>query len=58
MLSTEMVDKVSDSFTETAMALNGIEDGMHSYTRVVGLLLRYYDGSYEVQQVLARENIS
>lgn len=56
VLSTELVNKVSDSFTETMMALNGVEDGMRSYARVVELLLRYYDGSHEIQQILARDN--
>ena len=53
MIKTEVVDKVSDKLSETTLVLNGIEDGMLSYTRVVGLLLHYYDGSIEVQQMLA-----
>ncbi len=53
MIRTEVVDKVSDKLSETSMVLNGIEDGVLSYTRVVGLLLHYYDGSLEVQQTLA-----
>lgn len=53
MIKTEVVDKVSDKLSETSMVLNGIEDGVLSYTRVVGLLLHYYDGSLEVQQTLA-----
>lgn len=54
MLQTEIVDKVSDKISETTMVLNGVEDGVLSYTRVVGLLLHYYDGSAEVQQTLAQ----
>ena len=53
VISTEVVDKVSDKLSETSMVLNGVEDGILSYTRVVGLLLHYYDGSPEVQEVLA-----
>ncbi len=53
VIRTEIVDKVSDKFTETTMVLNGIEDGIRSYTRVVQLLLHYYDGSPELQQLLS-----
>ncbi len=53
VVKTEVVDKVSDKFSETALVLNGVEDGVLSYTRVVGLLLHYYDGSLEVQETLA-----
>ena len=53
VVKTEVVDKVSDKFSETALILNGVEDGVLSYTRVVGLLLYYYDGSLEVQETLA-----
>lgn len=53
MIKTEVVDKVSDKLSETSMVLNGVQDGILSYTRVVGLLLHYYDGSAEIQQVLA-----
>ena len=52
VISTEIVDKVSDKLSETSMVLNGVEDGILSYTRVVGLLLHYYDGSIEVQETL------
>ena len=52
MISTEVVDKVSDKLSETSMVLNGVEDGTFSYTRVVGLLLHYYDGSPEVEETL------
>lgn len=53
VISTEVVDKVSDKLSETSMVLNGVEDGILSYTRVVGLLLHYYDGAPEVQELLA-----
>lgn len=53
IISTSVVDKVSDTLSETSMVLNGVSDGILSYTRVVGLLLHYYDGSSEVQEALA-----
>lgn len=52
VMKTEVVDKVSDKLSETSMKLNGVEDGTLSYTRVVGLLLHYYDGSAEVEETL------
>ena len=52
VLKTEIVDKVSDKLSETSMVLNGVEDGVLSYTRVVGLLLHYYDGVSEVDETL------
>ncbi len=52
VIKTEVVDKVSDKLSETSMVLNGVEDGILSYTRVVGLLLRYYDGSSEMEETL------
>lgn len=44
LIDTEVVEAVSDSFTETTLKLNGVEDGMISYNRVVKLLLQYYEG--------------
>lgn len=44
LVNTEMVDAISDQFTETYLKLNGVADGMVSYSRVVKLLLQYYDG--------------
>ena len=43
ILDTETVDAVSDSFTDATLKLNGVSDGMVSYSRVVKLLLQYYD---------------
>ncbi len=43
VLDTETVDAISDSFTDTTLKLNGVADGMISYSRVVELLLQYYD---------------
>lgn len=44
LVDTEVVDAVSDQFTETYLKLNGVTDGMISYSRVVKLLLQYYEG--------------
>lgn len=43
LLNTEAVDAISDSIADTSLKLNGVQDGMISYSRVVELLLRYYD---------------
>lgn len=40
---SRVVDAVSDSIADASLRLNGVEDGMVSYSRVVELLLRYYD---------------
>ena len=42
-LDTETVDVISDSIADASLKLNGVQDGMVSYSRVVELLLRYYD---------------
>lgn len=44
LLDTELVERASDTFTETILTSNGVKDGKVSYSRVVDLLLRYYDG--------------
>lgn len=43
VLDTDTVDAVSDTFTETVLKANGVSDGMISYSRVVKLLLQYYE---------------
>lgn len=43
VVDTETVDAVSDAFTETVLVVNGVEDGILSYSRVVELLLLYYE---------------
>ena len=43
LIDTETVDEVSDTFTDTTLKLNGVSDGMVSYSRVVRLLLQYYN---------------
>lgn len=42
VIDTETVDEVSDAFTDATLKLNGVSDGMMSYSRVVKLLLQYY----------------
>lgn len=44
VVKTETVKKVSNTFTETTLKLNGVEEGMQQYHKVVELLLAYYDG--------------
>lgn len=43
VIDTETVDKISDEFTDTVLVVNGVEDGILSYNRVVQLLLQYYE---------------
>ncbi len=43
VLETETVEAVSDAFVDTSLKMNGVSDGMVSYSRVVELLLRYYN---------------
>ena len=42
VFSTETVSTVSDSVSDSSMKLNGVEDGIQSYSRMVNLLLDYY----------------
>lgn len=44
ILSTDMVNAASDTFVEASLQFNGIDEGMVSYSEVVGKLLEYYDG--------------
>lgn len=44
LIDTEVVKSASNTFMETTLVLNGVEDGKISYSRVVDLLLQYYDG--------------
>ncbi len=44
VLPTETVRQASDTLLDTTLTLNGVEDGIISYSRVVKLLLQYYDG--------------
>ncbi len=42
LIDTETVDEISDAFVDTTLKINGVSDGMVSYSRVVELLLQYY----------------
>lgn len=42
LISTEKVDAAADTFIDTSLKVNGVSDGMISYSRVVKLLLQYY----------------
>lgn len=44
VFSTDTVEEISDTITETSLQLNGVEEGILSYSLVVDLLLQYYDG--------------
>lgn len=44
ILDTETVSQAADTFLNTTLTLNGVSDGTVSYSRVVKLLLWYYDG--------------
>lgn len=44
IFDTELVKEVSSNIVETNLTINGVEDGTISYSRVVNLLLLYYDG--------------
>lgn len=45
IIPTETVSAVSDAAADTSMKINGVEDGIKSYTRMVDLLLDYYFSS-------------
>lgn len=47
VISTAAVSKASEKIVETNLNLNGVADGMVSYSRVVELLLEYYDAGKE-----------
>lgn len=44
VLDTETVRQAANAFLETNLQANGVEEGIASYGKVVGQLLRYYDG--------------
>ncbi len=47
LIETETVDELSDTFVDTTLKVNGVSDGMMSYSRVVRLLLQYYRNKKE-----------
>lgn len=42
IISTETIDTISSAATDTSLKINGVEDGIESYSRIVNLLLDYY----------------
>lgn len=42
VLSTETVNQATNVFLETNLTMNGVEDGIRSYSRVVRLVICYY----------------
>ena len=42
LISSKVVNKVSDVASEASLQMNGVDDGMQSYGRMVDLLLDYY----------------
>lgn len=42
IVDTETVDEISDAFVDSTLRINGVSDGMVSYSRVVELLIQYY----------------
>lgn len=42
LIDTKKVSKASDTFLDTNLTLNGVSDGIVSYSRMVKLLLKYY----------------
>ena len=58
LIDTEIVDQAADVFIDTNLKANGISDGSVSYSRVVRLLLRYYQSTAELTGTLNPGNIS
>lgn len=44
ILPTDLLQSASNTFTDTTLRLNGVQEGVQSYSYVVKLLLQYYDG--------------
>lgn len=44
IIRSDIVEQITDDMMETTLVMNGVEDGMESYSRVVELLLVYYYG--------------
>ncbi len=42
VIDTAIMEEVSDVAADTTLKLNGVEDGMRSYSRMVNLVLHYY----------------
>lgn len=48
VVNTAVVSKISDELLDTSLVLNGVSEGVLSYSNVVGLLMDYYDGNYGI----------
>lgn len=46
LFSTETVNQATNVFLETNLTMNGIVDGIQSYSRVVRLVVRYYGNTH------------
>ena len=46
ILPTEKVNAASEAFLDANLTVNGVEDGIDSYSRIVDLLLKYYYGEH------------
>lgn len=46
VMKTETVNKISDEILDATLVMNGVEDGIQSYNRVVNLMLDYYSYEY------------
>jgi len=44
LIETETMDQIADAFVDTTLKVNGVSDGMMSYSRVVELMLLYERG--------------
>lgn len=51
IIPSEIVNEVADVATDTSLKLNGVEDGMKSYGRMVDLMLDYY-----MEEILEMKN--
>jgi hypothetical protein len=41
-VDTEVVEEATDAFIDTTLKVDGVSDGIISYSRVVKLLLQYF----------------
>lgn len=51
IIPSDVVNEVADTMTDTSLKLNGVEDGMNSYGRMVDLMLEYYK-----EEIMERNN--
>ena len=43
VFSTDAVNQATNVFLETNLTMNGVEDGLNSYSRVVRFVIRYFE---------------